>query len=246
MIILEEISDIDTPQGQMRTYIYRPKEDGKYPGLLLFSEIFQQTGPIKRTAMLLAGHGFIVAVPEIFHELESIGTVLQYDQAGADRGNQDKISKTIQSYDDDAKAIIDYLLKATYCSGKIGVIGICIGGHLSFRAAMNKEVLAGACFYATDIHKSSLGKGMKDNTLERMSDIKAEMLMIWGKQDPHIPPEGRQLIYQKMTEAGIFFTWHEFNAEHAFMRDEGHRYDPMLAMTCYKMAIDLFNRKLKN
>jgi carboxymethylenebutenolidase len=246
MILQEELVDLDTPQGPMRTYIYRPVAEGKYPGLILFSEIFQQTGPIKRTAMLLAGHGFVVAVPEIFHELEQIGAVLPYDQAGADRGNQDKISKTIKSYDDDAQAIISWLNNSPHCTGKLGAVGICIGGHLSFRAAMNKEILAGVCFYATDIHKRSLGLGMNDNSIDRMSEIKGEMLMIWGKQDPHIPPEGRALIYEKMTEAGITFTWHEFNGAHAFMRDEGPRYDPLLAMTCYRMALDLFNRKLKN
>ncbi len=60
---------------------------GRYPGLLLFSEIFQVTGPIRRAAAMLASHGFVVAVPEIYHELEPAGTVLAYDEAGAERGN---------------------------------------------------------------------------------------------------------------------------------------------------------------
>ena len=55
--------DLPTPNGPMRTYIFRPTAAGKYPGLVLFSEIFQVTGPIRRTAALLAGHGFVVAVP---------------------------------------------------------------------------------------------------------------------------------------------------------------------------------------
>jgi carboxymethylenebutenolidase len=36
------------------------------------------------------------------------------------------------------------------------------------------------------------------------------------------------------------FTWHEFNAAHAFLRDEGPRYDPALALLSYRMVIDLF------
>ena len=52
-------------------------------------------------------------------------------------------------------------------------MGICIGGHLAFRAAMNPDVLGAACFYATDTHKSGLGKGMKDDSLERATDIRA-------------------------------------------------------------------------
>ena len=71
MILQEDPAvDLDTPTGPMRTYVYRPAAPGRYPGLVFFSEIFQRTGPIKRTAALLAGHGFVVAVPEIFHDLK--------------------------------------------------------------------------------------------------------------------------------------------------------------------------------
>lgn len=244
MIIQEEQCDLHTATGLMRTYIYRPVAPGKYPGLILFSEIFQQTGPIKRTAMLFAGHGFIVAVPEIFHELEEAGAILSYDSSGAEKGNKNKTSKTLQSYDDDAKAVIKYLNTHKSCTGKLGSIGICIGGHLSFRAAMNPEILAGVCFYATDIHKRGLGIGLNDNSLDKIPEIKAELLMIWGKQDPHVPAEGRAIIYEKLNEAGTNFTWHEVNGQHAFLRDEGPRYDPELALFCYQMAIALFRRKL--
>ena len=110
---------------------------------------------------------------------------------------------------------------------------------------MNKEVLAAACFYATDIHKKSLGLGMNDNSLERIPEINGELLMIWGRQDPHIPAEGRALIYSKLTEANKLFTWHEFNGQHAFMRDEGARYDSEIALICYQLALSLFHRNLR-
>jgi carboxymethylenebutenolidase len=243
MILQEEQTDLATPTGPMRTYVYRPVARGRYPGILLFSEIFQRTGPIKRTAALLAGHGFVVAVPEIFHELERAGTELAYDQAGADKGNADKVGKPVSAYDADARAALAFLRSSPHCTGKLGAMGICIGGHLSFRASMNPEVLAGACFYATDIHKGSLGFG-GDDSLTRAAEIKGEMLMIWGRQDPHVPAEGRAKIHARLAEAGVTFTWHEYSAQHAFLRDEGPRYDPALALACYRMVIDLFQRKL--
>ena len=51
-----EFIDLDTPTGPMRTHLFRPVAEGRYPGLLLYSEIFQVTGPIRRTAALLAGN----------------------------------------------------------------------------------------------------------------------------------------------------------------------------------------------
>ncbi|THJ18768.1 MAG: dienelactone hydrolase family protein [Nitrospira sp. CG24B] len=237
-------ADLTTPTGLMRTYLVRPIGEGRYPGLVLYSEIFQVTGPIRRTAAMLASHGFVVSVPEIYHELEPAGTVLAYDESGAARGNQHKITKTLSSYDGDARAALDYLKTSPYCTGKLGVVGICIGGHLAFRAAMQPDVQAAACFYATDIHKRGLGQGTHDDSLDRIGKITGELLMIWGRQDPHIPREGRALIYNALSDAGAHFQWHEFNAAHAFMRDEGPRYDPAAARICYDMALELFHRRL--
>ncbi|HWB05532.1 MAG TPA: dienelactone hydrolase family protein [Verrucomicrobiales bacterium] len=245
MTILDnETVDLSTPRGSMRTYILRPAAPGKYPGIVLWSEIFQVTAPIRRTAAVLAGHGFVVAVPEIWHELEPAGCVLAYDQAGADKGNAHKTGKELAGYDDDARAAIDCLLAHPSCTGRLGTMGICIGGHLATRTAFHPEIRAAVCFYATDIHKRSLGKGMNDNTIDRLGEMKGEMLYIWGRQDPHIPREGRRIVYDALTDAGVNFTWHEFNGQHAFIRDEGHRYDPALQLHCYGLALDLFRRKL--
>jgi carboxymethylenebutenolidase len=230
----------------MRTHVYRPIGESRFPGLVLFSEIFQVTAPIRRTAAFLAGHGFIVAVPEIYHEFEAAGTVLAYDQAGADRGNALKTAKELANYDTDARSVLDYLRNHERGTGQVGAIGICIGGHLAFRAAMNPGVNAAVCFYATDIHKRGLGKGMNDNSLDRIGEIKGELLMFWGRQDPHVPAEGRAKVYNALAAANANFTWHEFNGAHAFLRDEGLRYDPELAHHSMGMAISLFRRTLRS
>jgi len=243
MILQEEIETLSTGSGPMRTHVARPAAPGRYPGLLFFSEIFQRTGPIARTAAMMAGHGFVVVVPEIFHELEPAGSVLPYDTAGAERGNQHKAAKTVAAYDDDARAAVRFLVASPHCSGRIGALGVCIGGHLAFRAALQPEVRASGCLYATDLHKGSLGKG-GDDSLARAHEIKGELMMMWGRQDPHIPDEGRALIHERLTAARLPFSWHEWNAAHAFLRDEGPRYDPALALGCYRMLIDFFARTL--
>ena len=245
MILFDnEHVELTTPSGPMRTHIFRPAAPGIYPGIVFYSEIFQVTGPIRRTAAMLAGHGYVVAVPEIYHEFEPAGTVLAYDQAGSDRGNVLKTTKELASYDADTRAVLDHLKSRPDCSGQLGAIGICIGGHLAFRAAMNPDVRGAVCFYATDIHKGSLAKGMHDDSLERTKDIEAELLMIWGRQDPHIPLEGRMKVHARLDEVNAKYTWIEVNGAHAFMRDEGARYDPELALRLYSTAFDFFHRRL--
>jgi carboxymethylenebutenolidase len=123
-------------------------------------------------------------------------------------------------------------------------MGICMGGHLAFRAAFNPEVRGAVCFYATDIHKGTLGKGMNDDSLARASDIKGELLHIWGRQDPHVPLEGRVKIHARLEEVGANFQWIELNAVHAFLRDEGPRYDPAQARLCFNFMFEVFHRRL--
>ena len=240
----EETVDILTPTGPMRTSLFQPAADGPFPGVVLFSEIFQITPPIRRMAKTLAGNGYFVAVPEVYHELEAPGTVLAYDTAGADRGNADKVTKELAGYDSDARAVLDFLQSHPACTGKLGTMGVCLGGHLAFRAAMNPSVSAGVCFYATDIHSRTLGLGKNDDTLDRIGEITGEMLMAWGRQDPHVPREGRRLIYDAINDAGVSLQWHEFNGAHAFLRDEGSRYDPALARLAWTLILELFGRAL--
>lgn len=228
----------------MRTYLFEPTPEGTYPGVVLYSEIFQMTGPIRRTAAFLAGHGYVVAVPEVYHEYETAGTVLAYDQAGADRGNFIKYDKPVEAFDDDARSLLATLANLPKCNGKLGVMGVCLGGHLAFRAAMNEAVRATACFYATDIHTGSLGRGKQDDSLERAGEIRGELLMIFGRQDPHVPLEGRRKIQARLDAVEANYTWRELNAAHAFIRDEGPRYDPAMASQCLAMTLEMFHRRL--
>jgi carboxymethylenebutenolidase len=239
MILEESVVQLSTRTGVMQTHVARPVAAGRYPGVVLFSEIFQRTGPIRRMAALLAGHGLVVLVPEIFHELEPAGSVIPYDPSGTERGNQHKTAKTVAAFDDDARACLDHLASRDDCDGRLGTAGVCIGGHLAFRCAFDPRVRAAACFYATDIHKGTLGLG-GDDSLVRAAEISGNLLMVWGRQDPHVPDEGRARVQARLIETKRRFTWHEFNAAHAFLRDEGPRYDPALALLSYRMMVDLF------
>jgi carboxymethylenebutenolidase len=239
----DETLDVAVSPGQaMRMHLFRPVSERRFPGVLLFSEIYQVTGPIRRLAAMLAGNGYVVAVPEVYHEYEPAGTVLNYDAAGTDRGNALKFAKPIAAYDADAKAGLTALAEHPACDGRLATFGVCLGGHLAYRAALDPRVTAAACFYATDIHSSTLGEGSHDDSLARMADLTAEAMFVWGRQDPHVPFAGREVIRSRLEEVGARYTWHEVDAQHAFLRDEGSRYDPALFLQAMALTLDLYRR----
>ncbi len=248
-MIIRSDETVDIPvagANSMRLHLFRPAKPGRFPGVLLFSEIYQVTSPIRRLASFVAGLGYLVAVPEVYHEFEAAGTVLAYDQAGTDRGNELKITKPFAAFDADSKAAFGFLQAHESCSGKLGSMGVCLGGHLAYRAALDPRVSAAACFYATDIHSSTLGAGKSDDSLSRMAELKAEALFVFGRQDPHVPFAGRQLIRERLEAVGAVYEWHEVNAAHAFLRDEGPRYDPALFLQMMTLLQDFFRRTLQS
>ena len=163
---------------------------------------------------------------------------------GSDKGNYDKYEKELSAYDDDARSLLEHMATMPLCNGRLGVIGICLGGHIAFRAAMNEQVRAAVCFYATDIHTGTLGKGKQDDSLARAGEIKGELLHVWGRQDPHVSLEGRRKVQQRLDEVQANYQWFEVNGAHAFLRDEGYRYDPELEFALKGMMLGVLHRKL--
>ncbi|KAI9815752.1 MAG: hypothetical protein M1827_002148 [Pycnora praestabilis] len=252
MLIQETHRDVPTSAdnaGSMRIFLFHPTipnyPHAQFPGVVVFSEIYQVTGPVARFARQIAGQGYIVAAPSTYHEFTG-PEPLAYDGPGTDAGNEWKVKKKLSAYDEDATLSVDVLLGLKTCNGRIGATGMCLGGHLAYRCALDKRVSATVCYFATDIHSHTLGAG-RDDSLDRAGDIVGELVMIFGKKDNHVPPEGRDLIRKTLHDQGVCFSFYEVAwAQHAFIRDElsKGRYDPALAGICFEMLKELFGRSL--
>ncbi|MFY9573394.1 MAG: dienelactone hydrolase family protein [Blastocatellia bacterium] len=243
MILTTEYVNIAVDGNPMRTLIAAPKPQGKYPGVLFYSDIFQLTGPMVRATTRLAGYGFVVAAPEIYHRIEPAGSVIPFDDEGRTRGLAGAARTPVADFDADCRAVLDYLAQHPNVEkGKLGAGGFCIGGHLAFRAALQADVLATVCFYGTGIHNGKLGMDEDAGSLERAAEIRGELLMVFGNQDPHIPEEGREKIRTALNRAGTKYSITLYPAEHAFMRDEGPRYDPEVTDQAWAEMIEFFRR----
>lgn len=242
MKITTNYVDVPAPDGgSIRTFLAAPQSVGRYPGIIFYSDIFQLTGPMVRSCARLAGYGFVVAAPEIYRRTESPGVVIPFDDAGRDCGMENAGKTLVEHFDADCRTVLDYLGEhPTVSTGQIGAAGFCIGGHLAFRAALQPDVRATVCFYGTGIHKGALGKDADAGSLQRASEIRGKLLMVWGSLDPHIPAEGRKIIEEALREAGTDFSQRHYQAEHAFMRDEGPRFGPETTDEAFGEMIKLY------
>jgi carboxymethylenebutenolidase len=226
----------------MRVYVAAPKTAGQYPGILFYSDIYQLGTPITYLADRLAGYGYVVATPEIFHRIEPIGTVIEPNDLGRMRGNDAARRTAVAEFDSDARAVLDWLKnESSVASDKIGAMGFCIGGHLAFRAALQRDVRATVSCYPTGVHNGKLGREAVD-TIQRLSEVSGELLILFGTLDPHVPQEGREAIAKALEADGAKHKILIYEADHTFMRNDGYRYDPVATDQAWAEIVGFLGR----
>ena len=247
MQVRTELVDVKGPVGDIRCLVAKPVSKvsaARYPAIVAWSDIFQHTGPLARAVQRLAGHGFVVVAPEIYNRFEPAGTVLDFEKDRA-RAIADADMVDLAGLDADTQAIIDWVeQRADVDQGRLGALGWCFGGHVAFRAALLPEIKATACCYGTGIHNGKLGGSSNAGSLERAQEIRGELLLVWGREDPNIPADARARIHRHLEEADVRFEARLYDAEHTFMRDEGARWDPDAGDRAFGAVVSLFRRGL--
>ena len=129
-----------------------PVGAGPWPGIVVLHEIFGLTDDIRQQADRLAGAGYLSVAPDL------------YTAGGALRclkGTLSALTRGAGPAVDDIEAVRSWLAGRDDCTGKVGVVGFCMGGGFALllaaqgfdAAAPNygplprgpERVLAGAC-----------------------------------------------------------------------------------------------------
>src|SRR5262252_4887916 len=124
MVVETAYIDIPIANSPMRTFVAAPRAEGKFPGILCYSDIFQLTGPMLRACVRLAGYGFVAAAPEIYHRIEPPGTAIPFDDAGRTRGLDNALKTPVADFDASCRAGLDWLsAHPRVAPSKLGAMG---------------------------------------------------------------------------------------------------------------------------
>jgi carboxymethylenebutenolidase len=227
----------------IRTVVLSPVGEGPWPGVLLYTDIFQLTESTLRTARRLAAAGFVVCVPEIYPRGALAGVALEFDDAGKQAGLAGAAGTTTAEFDADRAAVLDFMEQRADMTTLLAV-GFCIGGHLAFRAALDSRITATVCFYPTGLHDGALGADADAGSLARAGSIGGRLMIVFGSRDPHVPADARVQIVSALYAAGLDdLELHVYaGGEHAFMRDVGARHDPALTDLALEEAVSFLSR----
>jgi len=210
-------------------YLVEPDDTAQHPGLVLIQEWWGIEPHIQDLAHKLAAEGFVVAVPDLYHG--KIAT--EPDDAMRSimmiRGNVDKAASEIIGALNAVQELPNVEPK------KLGLIGFCIGGFMTYTVASRYSDLAAVVpFY---------GAGY-DPTPEEVAKVNAPVLAFYGSQDGGIPPEQIQKIEQLYKDAGKDITVKVYDAGHAFINPMHGAGNEAAAAEAWPLAVNFLKEHL--
>ena len=171
--------DIPVEGGRMAGYLARPAKPG--PGLVMLQEIFGVNDAMQQKARTFAEAGFTVLVPDLFWRLKprvSLGYTEEDRKAGFGYMQKFDFASGVR----DIAAAARWLEKET--SGKIGVIGFCLGGKLAVAATAAYPFAALASFYGVKLEADP----------ERLRAVQVPLQIHVGDKDAHVPMDAVEAV----------------------------------------------------
>lgn len=244
MEIKTERIHINVDGKTMGGYLARPADSTPRPAVLVFMEIFGVNSHIRDVTERVAREGYIALAPDFFHRTGP-GVEYGYDEKGMTEGI--KLLGGLKADDliADARAAISFLKRQNFVKGdKIGAMGFCVGGHVTYLTACETDVKAAASFYGGGI-AGDKGLGGAPSTIGRTNKITGRILCLFGGKDAHIPMSQVDAIRAALEKNNIR---HEVvvypQADHGFFCDQRGSYDKAAAEDAWAKVKKLFTEEL--
>jgi carboxymethylenebutenolidase len=203
--VVENDIDIKTPDGTADSYFVHPSS-GVWPGVLMWTDIMGLRPAFKQMGKRLAESGY--ANP--FYRLRKApnlppGASMQDDATRQTlMGLGSSLTPEVQFAD--AKAFVGFLdsQKAVDHKRKMGTVGYCMGGPLTFRTAASfpNRIGAGASF-----HGANLANDKPDSPHLLVAKMKAQYLIAIAENDDMKDPAAKTLLRQAFDAAGTMHGW---------------------------------------
>jgi carboxymethylenebutenolidase len=243
MNLKKENITIKVGNDAMPAYVVRPDNTDTLPAVIVWMEIFGVNSHIKDVTERIAAEGYVACAPNFFHR-DAPKLDLGYNEADMNEGIAHMMKLTADNMIADQKATIAYLRGRSDVTGKIGVTGFCIGGHMTYLTACENDIDAAASFYGGGI-AAPQGPGGAEATISRTAKISCPILCLFGGLDAHIPSEQTSAIaaaLQKEVRDGEVVIYDD--ADHGFFCDQRASYNANAADDAWKRVKDLFAKAL--
>ncbi|NJN37819.1 MAG: dienelactone hydrolase family protein [Acaryochloridaceae cyanobacterium CSU_3_4] len=222
-------------------YLAQPAQQGSYPGVIVFQEVFGVNAHIRDVTERIAQLGYVAIAPALYQR-QAPGFEVGYTPAELEQGRTYKNQTTATELLSDIQATLAYLSQKDNVKPVFGTIGFCFGGHVAYLAATLPQIKATASFYGAGIATMTPGGGPA--TLTLTAAIPGVVYAFFGTQDALIPAEDVEQIQTALLTYQIQHQIFTYPAEHGFFCDQRVSYQAEAAADAWEQVQQIFQQVL--
>jgi carboxymethylenebutenolidase len=225
---------VEGHDGAFAAYIARPKTSPA-PAVVVLQELFGVNADIRKTCDELAEQGYIAVAPDLFWRQEPGVDLTVTSEADWQHG-----LRLYQAYDRDTgprdvKETIDAVAKLPECTGKVAVLGYCLGALMVFLTAVRYGVHGAVAYHGGDTEKY----------LGDVDGLAAPLLMHLAEEDEFISKAAQAQIKAALAKKPNTTVYSYPGQRHAFSRHGGAHYNAEAAALAHERTYAFLNRQLR-
>jgi len=226
---------IDGRGGTFGAYIARPTT-AQAPAVVVLHEVFGINADIRAKCAELPALGFIGVAPELYWREERGVDLSVRSEPDWEHG-----LRLNQAYDRDAgakdiKDTVDTVARLPECTGKVAVLGYCIGGLMTFLTAVRYDVDAAVAYHGGDTEKY----------LGEVDGLHAPLLMHLGEEDEFISKSAQAQIKAALASKSNATVYSYPGQWHAFTRLNGTHYNAEAAALANERTNEFLQKQLSS
>ncbi len=225
---------IEGRDGAFDAYVARPKASPA-PAVVVLQELFGVNADIRKTCDELAQQGFIAVAPDLFWRQEPGVDLTVTSEVDWQHG-----LRLYQAYDRDAgvsdvKDTVNAVAKLPGCTGRVAVLGYCLGGLMVFLTAVRYGIDAAVAYHGGDT----------DKYLGEVDGLHAPLLMHLAEEDEFISKAAQAEIKAALAKKPNTTVYSYPGQNHAFSRHGGAHYNAEAAALAHERTYAFLNRQLR-
>ena len=224
---------ITTKDGTFKAYVARPAA-AKAPAIVVIQEIFGVNGVMRAIADDLAAQGYLAICPDLFWRIEPGIDITDQSEAEWAKAFELYTAFDVDKGVEDIAATLATIRADEGCNGKVGSVGFCLGGLLSFLTATRTDIDAAVCFYGVGI----------ENKVDETKSLSRPVMLHVAEEDQFVPKAAQATLTEALS-GNPLVTLHSYaGRDHAFARKGGEHYDAADAALAEQRTLAFFAANL--
>lgn len=250
----ERFVDIETPSGRMESFVTHPEQDGPFPAVIIYMDVWGVREELFEIARRVGTVGYYCMVPDLYYregkvrhefrnEKNEMISLLALDEERRQRVVAPARRLSNAMVVDDTGAILDFLRTAEPVRpGGIGVVGYCMGGRHVLCAAGYHPVQIRA---SASLHGTNLMTDAPDSPHLLAKRFRGELYCGFAETDPWAPLPMVKQLEELLRPCPVTYRYEiHKGAEHGYAlpnRDIFHRH---AAARDWELIFAMFHRQI--